>query len=55
MFTTCIRLNEYYKEALIAVSILHYIITVITEWEFYPWYFPPPPHAWNIDPLPMVF
>jgi hypothetical protein len=24
--------------ALIAVSILHYIITVITELKFYPWY-----------------
>ena len=55
LFTICIRLNEYEKEALIiAVSILHYIITVITELEFYPWYFDPPTHGISI-PLPIVF
>ena len=43
--------------ALIAVSILHYIITVITELKFYPWYFDPSihgiltpyPYPWYID------
>ena len=52
------------KEALIAVSILHGIITVNTELEFYPWYFDPLthgiliththgisiPHPWYFDP-----
>ena len=40
--------------ALIAVSILHYIITVITELEFYPWYFDPSIHG-ILAPLPMVY
>jgi hypothetical protein len=48
---------------------LHYIITVITELEFYPWYFDPPthgisnppthgiltPYPWYINPLSMVY
>ena len=42
MFPTCIKLNEYKKEALIEVSILHYIITVNTALEFYTWYIETP-------------
>ena len=34
MFPTCIKLTEYKKEALIAVSIFHCIITVKTALEF---------------------
>ena len=54
MFPTCIRLNEYKKEALIVVSILHCIITVNTALEFYPWNIEPPTIDIS-DPFPMVF
>ena len=46
MFHTFKKLNEYKKEVLIAVSILHCIKTVNTALEFHPWY---------IDPLPLVY
>jgi hypothetical protein len=45
-FHTFKKLNEYKKEVLIAVTILHCIKTVNTALEFYPWY---------IDPLPLVY
>ena len=54
MVPTCIKLDEYKQEALIAVSTLHFIIPVNTALKFYSLYIETP----TIDisnPLPMLF
>jgi hypothetical protein len=54
MVPTCITLDEYKKEALIAVSILQCIITVNNALELYSWYVESPTIGIS-NPLPMLF